>query len=189
MIAIFGHEDVRAAIKDHLTAVLPTHLAAIRARRQVSTPANPVAYLLADSLQAATQYPVILIRSTEVRATQDLGDGLWATRYAIEIVCATEVSTAGAYVSASVDRDRLSEAIRMALLTPSTTLPDELTVAHKTLTETNGPAAETLVGRPLAVGSTSVVVVAVETMPDQWTGETIDATDLTTTLASSSQTL
>lgn len=177
----FGHEDVREAIKTHLVAQLPIQLAALRARRNVTSPVDPVAYLLADTLDVRSAYPLVLVRSPDMSSTRDHGDGIWVTAYSIEVAVAVEVTTAGAYAAASVDRDRLSEALRMALLTPASTLSDDVVIAHKTLTESHGPAAETLVGRPLAVGLAAFTAVVTETLPTAWTGEQIDAGDITAT--------
>lgn len=177
-----GHEDIRLAIRDHLIAVLPTQLDALRVRAEVSSPREPVAYLLSDSLQVSTAYPVVLIRTTKLDRLIDAGAGTFVARYGCEVVVACEVPTARAYEAASVDRDRLSLAVRWALLTPSSSLPAEVTLSVAGLTEDHGPAAESLAGRPLAVGVTSFAAVVAESGPAGTTGtEDMDDFDLTVT--------
>ena len=187
---MFGHEDVRAAIAAHLAAALPAELGRVRARRNVELPPDPKAYLLADTLAATSKYPVVMIRSTDMEDTVDVGEGHWHTRYRVEVVTAVEVPTAGAYSAASVERDRLSEAVRAVLLHRGPSLAPEVNISSSTLTEAHGPAAETLQGRPLAVSATTFAVFVAEYLPEPDGGaEPIDPGAVSTSLASQPETI
>lgn len=190
---MFGHEDLRAALRAHVLAQLPIHLAGVRDRRSVATPTDPIpaAIYLADTLNVATLYPAVLVRSVDLDGMTIIGDGLTsASRYRCEIAVAAEVSTSSAYEAASLDRDRLLEALRLTVLAPATSLAPEIQIARTTYSESAGPAAENLLGRPLAVGVASFVALVAEVAPDLSTGtEVIDAADLTVDARSASESL
>lgn len=184
-----GHEHLREAIRQHLMATLPAQLAALRVRLGVSSPPDPVAYLLADTLTVKTAYPVVLVRTMSAGPIVDAGDGDYVARYQVEVVAACEVRTSLDYEAASVERDRLSLAIRWALLGPSPTLPGDVTVMGATLTEDHGPAAETLAGRPLAVSATKFTAVVAEVAPDLSGVELVGDADLSMAAVAANQSI
>lgn len=159
---MWGHEDLRDAVRQLLSERLPVELAKVRAYRQVATPPDPVGVRLSDTLQIMTAYPVVLVQTPNMTDLLDLGDGYYRLTYQARIVCAAEVPVASAHEEASRQRDRLSEAVRRVLLLPSGSLPAEVTIDTSSITESHGPAGETLVGRPLAVSQTSFKVMVFE---------------------------
>lgn len=166
---MIGHEGVKTAVRDHLEATVPARLAAIREALGVGDPCDPVAYRLADSLQVDDIYPLVLIRSTDapsMKPAAAVAGGVvtvWQVTYAIEIVVACDVGTFGAWADACVHRDRLLLAVRESLLVPAN-LGDVVLRTATSVSEETGPAAETLAGRPLAVGSLKVGAVATESL-------------------------
>lgn len=191
---MLGHEGVRAAIRDHLMATVPARLAAIRDRLEVDGPRDPVAYRLADSLGINDTYPLVLIRSTDspaMRADTAVAAGMtsaWTVGYSIEIGVACDMAAIGDWEGACVERDRLLLAVREAILYP-VALPDDIQLQRSTITEDTGPAAETLRGNPLAVGSLKIGAIVTETLAPLPAPSLIAGADQVTTPKDPSQTL
>ncbi len=165
-----GHEYARDQVRTHLLAKVPGRLGAIRSALQVSTPANPAGYFLADILPTdPALYPCVVIMSTgaptmrrqSVQAAGDSAD--FIVIYSLRIVVACRTDTAGGEEAASRDRDRLMLAVREALLAQGS-FPDDLELMTQDIAEDTGAAAQDLRGRPLAAGQITCQVGVLETL-------------------------
>lgn len=167
-----GHEYVRATVRDHLAATVPTRLAAIRSALEVDSPDNPPAgaYLLADGLPTdPALFPCVVIMSTgsptmrrqSATAAGDAGD--YVVGYSLTIVVACRTDVAGGEEMASRDRDRLMLAVRESLLGRGS-FPADFELLTQDIAEETGAAAQDLRGRPLAAGQLSLGAAVLETL-------------------------
>lgn len=192
---MLGHEAVKAAVLDVLQTNVPDRLDAIRTALAVTSPVDPATYVAADSLTVATEFPVVLVRSTSMGTLRAAGtvdpgsESTWVGRYDVEVVVACDSATHGDYAAACADRDRLLLAVREVLLLTSGVGDIELLTAN--LAEDTGAAAETLRGAPLAAGSITLSALATETLAPLAGAatETWDATDQTVTAYSASESI
>lgn len=179
-----GHEHVRSSVLAYLETAVPERLGMLRDDLSVTSPVDPATYGLADSLTLATEYPVVLVRSTSVpgivaeTTVVEAQTSSWFVRYDLEVVVACSTAEHGSYDAACVDRDRLLLATREALLL-ATDVGDDIELVRSGMSEDTGPAAETLRGAPLAVGSISLAALVEEVLVPSLSGavENIDAID------------
>ena len=182
-----GHEYARARLRAHLQATVPTRLTAIKSALNVTTPAAPASYSLADRLPVDPNlYPAILITSTaaptmtkqSVYAAGDSAD--FIVTYQIRVVVACRTDIAGGDEAASVDRDRLLLAVRESLLGRAN-LPADMEISTADLAEDTGAATQDLRGRPLSAGQITFRVALMESLapspaPDALEESAVDVT-------------
>jgi hypothetical protein len=166
---MLGHEFARVTMRDHLIAGVPARLALIRAAWSATTPADPAAYLLADTLPLdASQYPIVLVQSTSLvdqRATESGQLGVWICEYAVTVVVAARSDVAGDWEGASRQRDRLLLAVRETLMM-GRELADNAFAVTQGMSEEIGDAAQDVQSRPLAAGTITLRVRVAEELSD-----------------------
>lgn len=186
-MVLAGHEHARASVAAWLEAKVPAYLAWHLEQLGESTPAAPKAYLLDDELpDDKNLYPCILVRSTtaeEDRVVATDPTTVVDFVYKVEVVVAAQRSefsrkTSNTSPSAlsSVDRDRLSYAVRLALRAPGSF--DDVTELASPIREDNGAASQMLDGKPVAAGVLSFSVVVTEEIPDLDPAPLISSVDL-----------
>ncbi len=167
-----GHESARGLLRDYLAAYVPLRLALIRDDLATLTPADPAVYLLADGLpdNDPTRYPAVVVMSsrtvgmTRRRAASDGDLAIYDVDYEITVIVACERSEYVADEQASVDRDRLMLAVRECLILP-VALDDTTTIlATPAPAEQTGAASQTLRGNPIAAGTITCYLRAMEVL-------------------------
>lgn len=171
-----GHEAVKAALVEHLTALLPTWLAAVRDGD--TWPPDPRLIAASDILpDKDEQWPCVLVSSTSM--TRALSDGAETLvgDYGVQVSVAARAKRERDVESAAVARDRMLAAVRWLVLShPGVTA--HMQVLGATLTEETDPVGLDLKGRPAAVGAASFTVRFAETIPtipDSIVGTVTDA--------------
>ena len=185
-----GHEAVKTLVRDHLQTWIPIRLELIRQALDVTGPADPAAYLIADHLPQndPAKYPAVLVTSTrtvgmsrrKVTDTRELA--VFDVDYEVVVVVACEYDQYGDEETAVQYRDRMLLAARECVLLPAaldavteilpTPLPEEVT----------GASTETMRGNALAAGQITFYVRAAETLIP--TGTLVAILDGTATVTS-----
>lgn len=173
-----GHEYIREAVRTYLEQSVPLLLAAHLTEIGMTVPdPSGVRFLLADGLQDVTDFPVVVVRSTDSRDDQRTGDGVWRITYEVEVIVAVDHRVHGDAEGASVQRDRLLLAVREAVYRASG-LTDDIDIAPAKRPEQTGAATETRAGVPLAAGTLSFTARVLESLTDLGGTEDFDAVDL-----------
>lgn len=164
-----GHETARLAVRDWLAGQVPARLMIIRDAAGLDSPADPRCYLLADELpDDEGQYPAIVVSSTRTVAMMrrqydpDTDTQPYDVDYEVAVAVAVTRGEFAADERASRDRDRLLQAVRESLM-EQLEISDGVMVVSLPV-EATGPATQTLRGRPLAAGTSTVTVRAAEVL-------------------------
>lgn len=174
-----GHEYIREAIRTHLENVVPTRLQAHLTANSLTSPAvADLTFLLADGLQEITDFPAVIVRSTDSTDDTRTADGTWLVRYDIEVIVACDHRVHNDAESASKDRDRVLLAVREAIYSAAG-LTDDIDISPRNRPEQTGAAADTRAGVPLAAGTLKFRASVLETLVDLNPPEDVDAVDLT----------
>jgi len=135
-------------------------------------------FLLADGLQEITNFPAVIVRSTDSTDDTRTADGTWLIRYDLEVIVACDYRVHGDAEAASKDRDRVLLAVRECIYNVSG-LTDDIDISPRNRPEQTGAAAETRAGVPLAAGTLKFRASVLETLADLDPPEDIDDYDLT----------
>lgn len=164
-----GHETARTAVRDWLAKQVPIRLLVLRDALELDSPDDPRVYLLADALpDDDTQFPAVVVGSTRTldmtrRGLADDGDTqVYDVDYEVTVAVAV---TRGEFVAdekASIDRDRLLQAVREALMERMEIAPGVILISLPV--EATGPATQSALGRPLAAGTSTVTVRSTEAL-------------------------
>ncbi len=182
---MMGHEHVKTAVRDYLQTWMPIRLELIRQLLNVTEPADPESYRLADFLPQndPAQYPAVVVMSTRTaaftrRQAAAAGDiAIYDVDYEVTVVVAAEHNEFSDEETAVLHRDRLLLALRECVLMPAaldatthilTVPPDEIT----------GAAAETLRGNAIAAGQITFMVRSAEALMPTATLATIVGGDV-----------
>jgi hypothetical protein len=184
-----GHEYIREAVRTHLEATVPARLTAHLTANSLTSP-DPAAltFLLADGLQDITDFPAVIVRSTDSSDDTRTADGTWQITYDIEVIVACDHRIHGDAEAASKDRDRLLLAVREAVYAVSG-LTDDIDIAPRKRPEQTGAASETRAGVPLAAGTLKFTARVLETLADLDPPEDADTVDLSVGGYAANQTL
>jgi|JI10StandDraft_1071094.scaffolds.fasta_scaffold44688_6 hypothetical protein len=184
-----GHEYIREAVRTYLEAAVPTRLAAHLAANGLTTPEPAdVTFVLADGLQDITDFPVVVVRSTDATNDTWTADGTWSVLYDLEVIVACDHRTHGDYEGASKDRDRLLLAVREALYR-ITGLTEDIDIVPGKRSEQTGAASMSLAGVPLAAGTVKFIARVLETLDDLAPPEDVGAVDVSAAAFDASQTI
>lgn len=197
-----GHEYVRDALCNYLAGAVPLLLAAHLADiGQTDPDPSEVRFVLADSLQDVVEtesegpYPVVAVRSSDAEDSQNLGGGLWAFTYDLEVMVACDHRVYGpqGYRRATRARDRLLLAVRESLLTVrgmASADPDgDISfLPGKRREQTGRGNQQTLSGVALAVGTVDLRARVTESLAPV-AAEQIEAIDLTVSGLDAAETL
>lgn len=164
-----GHETVRTAVRDWLVTQVPARLLVIRDAEDLDSPDDPRVYLLADALpEDDWQFPAVVVSSTRTtgmtrRCVADDGDTqVYDVDYEITVAVAVTRGEFMADERASTDRDRLLQAVRESLMERLEIAPGVVVISLPV--EATGPATQSMLGRPLAAGTSTVIVRAAEAL-------------------------
>lgn len=159
-----GHEYIRETIRTYLEATVPTRLTAHLSANGLTSP-NPadLTFLLADGLQEITNFPAVIVRSTDSDDDTRTADGTWRITYDLEVIVACDHRVHGDAEAASKDRDRVLLAVREAIYSVAG-LTDDIDIAPRKRPEATGAAAETRAGVPLAAGTLRFRASVLETL-------------------------
>lgn len=184
-----GHEYVREAIRTYLESTVPARLAAHLAANSLTSP-DPAAltFLLADGLQEITDFPAVIVRSTDATDDTHTGGDTWQIVYDLEVIVACDHRVHGDAEGASKDRDRVLLAVREAVYAVAG-LTEDIDVFPAKRPEQTGAASETRAGVPLAAGTLKFRAAVLETLADLDPPETISAVDQSVDGYSADQTL
>lgn len=174
-----GHEYIREAIRTYLEATVPTRLAGHLTANELTSPSvDDLTFLLADGLQEITDFPAVIVRSTDSEDDTRTADGTWRIAYDIEVIVACDHRVHGDAEAASKDRDRVLLAVREAIYSAAG-LTNDIDIAPRSRPEATGAAAETRAGVPLAAGTLRFRAFVQETLTDYDPPETFTDYDLT----------
>ena len=184
-----GHEYVREALRTYLESTVPARLAAHLAADSLTSP-DPAAltFLLADGLQEITDFPAVIVRSTDATDDTHTGGDTWQIVYDLEVIVACDHRIHGDAEGASKDRDRVLLAVREAVYFAAG-LTEDIDIFPSKRSEQTGAAAETRAGVPLAAGTLKFRAAVLETLADLDPPETIRAVDQSVDGYSADQTL
>ena len=184
-----GHEYIREAIRTYLESAVPVRLAAHLAANGLTSPnVADLRFLLADGLQEITDFPAVIVRSTDATDDTRTADGTWRIVYDVEVVVACDHRVHGDAEGASKDRDRVLLAVREAVYFAAG-LTEDIDIFPAKRAEQTGAAAETRAGVPLAAGTLKFRAAVLETLADLDPPETIRAVDQSVDGYSADQTL
>ena len=184
-----GHEYIREAIRTYLESAVPVRLAAHLAANGLTSPnVADLRFLLADGLQEITDFPAVIVRSTDATDDTRTADGTWRIVYDVEVVVACDHRVHGDAEGASKDRDRVLLAVREAVYFAAG-LTEDIDIFPAKRAEQTGAAAETRAGVPLAAGRLKFRAAVLETLADLDPPETIRAVDQSVDGYSADQTL
>ena len=184
-----GHEYIREAIRTYLESAVPVRLAAHLAANGLTSPnVADLRFLLADGLQEITDFPAVIVRSTDATDDTRTADGTWRIVYDVEVVVACDHRVHGDAEGASKDRDRVLLAVREAVYFAAG-LTEDIDIFPAKRAEQTGAAAETRAGVPLAAGTLKFRAAVLETLADLDPPETIKAVDQSVDGYSADQTL
>lgn len=162
-----GHEAVKADLVAHLSANIGDWVDVVAVD---SWPPAPALVAATDILPVDEDkpWPCVMVASTSMTdptRTTSIGDGTFIGEYSVKITAAVRTSKSKDDADAAVGRDRLLLALRYLLIT-SPQAGDDTTILVASLTEQTDPVAVDPKGRMVALGSISVNVRHVETIPD-----------------------
>lgn len=162
-----GHEHVKAVLVDHLADNLPAWLTVIRDGD--TWPLDPKLVAASDILpDKDEQWPCVLVTSTSMNrrmAADTVATGEFIGRYDVTVTVGARGVKERDADEAAAGRDRLLLAVRNLFLA-SPGLDEDTTCLLSGLTEETGAVAVDVKGRPVAIGSVSLQVQYVETIPD-----------------------
>ena len=184
-----GHEYIREAVRTYLEQSVPLILAAHLAEIEMTDPVPAeVRFVLADGLQDITEFPVVVVRSTDAQDDTRTADGTWLVAYALELIVAVDHRVHGDAEGASVQRDRLLLAVREAVYSAAG-LTSDIDISPAKRPEQTGAAVETRQGVPLAAGTLQFTARVVEALTALTTTDDVEYVDTSTTAYDASQTL
>jgi len=184
-----GHEYIREAIRTYLESAVPVRLTAHLAANGLTSPnVADLRFLLADGLQEITDFPAVIVSSTDATDDTRTADGTWRIVYDVEVVVACDHRVHGDAEGASKDRDRVLLAVREAVYFAAG-LTEDIDIFPAKRAEQTGAAAETRSGVPLAAGTLKFRAAVLETLADLDPPETISAVDQSVDGYSADQTL
>ena len=184
-----GHEAVKAALVSHITDNIAAWITVVQ---DGSWPPVPAEIVASDILPVDEDkpWPCVLVTSTSMsdrRRTAALGDATFIGEYSVKITAAVRTSKSKDDADAAVGRDRLLLALRYLLITSPKA--GDTTVLTSTLTEQTDPVAVDPKGRMVALGSISVTVRHVESIPDLEAYGVADSADVTLSVTTADGTL
>ena len=176
---------MRTFLEDKVPARLTAHLAAYGL---ASPDPADLKFYLADGLQDISNFPAVVVRSTDSSDDVRTADGTWMMTYDLEVIVACEHRVHNDPESASKDRDRVLLAVREAIYSV-TGLTDDIDLAPA-----NAPSRPALRWKPssafpLAAGTIKFVARVQETLSDLDPAEDIDDVDLIASAYDASQTI
>lgn len=185
-----GHEAVKADLVDHLTTDLPAWVAVVAVD---GWPAAPERIAAADILPVDEDkpWPVILVSTTTMTPKDQptaLGGDTHIGVYEVKITVAVRTSKSKDDADAAVGRDRLVQAVRWLLLT-SPQAGTNTTVMPSTWSETVDPVAIDPKARMVALGTVTVSVRHIETVPDLASHGVADSADVVLSVTTADGTL
>lgn len=168
---MLGHEYARKSVQSHLETHMPAMLERIRTSLNVAQPINPRSILMADVLpDDPSLYPCVLVQATELTDITPTNAGPIDTdylcEYSVTIVCASALHVLDDFVGASVNRDRMLLAARLALLAHPKLTAVAKAMVPSTLSERTGQSIKDLQGRPMAIGLLEFTVQVTEALLD-----------------------
>jgi len=185
-----GHEAVKADLVSHITDNIAAWITVVQ---DGSWPPVPAEIVASDILPVDEDkpWPCVLVTSTSMsdhRRTAALGDATFIGEYSVKITAAVRTSKSKDDADAAAGRDRLLLALRYLLVT-SPQAGDDTTILVASLTEQTDPVAVDPKGRMVALGSISVNVRHVETIPDLASYGEADSADVTLSVTTADGTL
>jgi len=185
-----GHEAVKADIVEHISDNLAAWITVVAV---ADWPPVPARISATDILPVDEDkpWPVVLVSTTGMTPKDQptaLGGDTHIGVYDVKITVAVRTSKSKDDADAAVGRDRLIQAVRWLLLT-SPQAGTSTTVMPSTWSETVDPVAIDPKGRMVALGSISVNVRHVETIPDLASYGEADSADVVLSVATADGTL
>lgn len=171
-----GHEAVKADLVEHIADNLAQWLTVVAVD---DWPPTPQMIAAGDILPVDEDkpWPCVMVASTSMTDPTrpgSIGDGTFIGDYSVKITAAVRTPKSKDEADAAAGRDRLLLALRYLLVT-SPQAGSDTTVLLSSLTEQTDPVAIDPKGRMVALGSISVDVRHVETIPDLASYGTADA--------------
>ena len=185
-----GHEAVKAALVSHITDNLAPWITVVEVD---DWPPMPGRIAVTDILPVDEDkpWPCVMVASTSM-GTQHraggMGDATFIGDYSVKITVAVRTAKSKDDADAAAGRDRLLLALRYLLLTSPQAATDT-TVLPASLTEQTDPVAIDPKGRMVALGSISVNVRHVETIPDLASYGEADSADVVLSVTTADGTL
>lgn len=185
-----GHEAVKADLVAHLSAGLS---AWVTVTAVDSWPPVPARVSATDILPVDEDkpWPCVMVASTSMTdptRTTSLGDGTFIGEYSVKITAAVRTSKSKDDADAAVGRDRLLLALRYLLIT-SPQAGDDTTVLVASLSEQTDPVAVDPKGRMVALGTITVPVRHIDTVPDLASYGVADSADVVVSATTADGTL
>lgn len=185
-----GHEAVKADIVEHISDNIAAWITVVAV---ADWPPVPARISATDILPVDEDkpWPVVLVSTTGMTPKDQptaLGGDTHIGVYDVKITVAVRTSKSKDDADAAVGRDRLIQAVRWLLLT-SPQAGTSTTVMPSTWSETVDPVAIDPKGRMVALGSISVNVRHVETIPDLASYGEADSADVVLSVATADGTL
>lgn len=166
-----GHEGVKQLVRDYLETWVPIRLELIRADLEAGSPADPAAFIIADTLpDDPGRYPCVMVMSSRVdsmvrREGAAAGEVVgYDADYVLKVVVAVQTGEFSGYDPAVLDRDRLLLAVRECVMLPVPLSDQVYILAVPTPDEETGAAAQAVRGNPLAAGTVTFIVRAAEAL-------------------------
>lgn len=174
-----GHEAVKADLVAHLSANIGDWVDVVAVDDWPPAPARVSATDILP-VDEDKPWPCVMVASTSMTdptRPSAIGDATFIGEYSVKITAAVRTSKSKDDADAAVGRDRLLLALRYLLIT-SPQAGDDTTVLVASLTEQTDPVAIDPKGRMVALGTISVNVRHVETIPDLAGYAPVDQIDL-----------
>jgi len=174
-----GHEAVKADIVEHVSDNIAAWINVVAVSDWPPVPARIAATDILP-VDEDKPWPCVMVASTSMTdptRPSAIGDGTFIGDYSVKITAAVRTSKSKDDADAALGRDRLLLALRYLLVT-SPQAGDDTTILVASLTEQTDPVAVDPKGRMVALGSISVNVRHVETIPDLDAYGEVDSADI-----------
>ena len=185
-----GHEAVKADLVTHIGDNIAAWIAVVA---EDGWPVEPQMIAASDILPVDEDkpWPCVMVASTSMTdptRPSGIGDATFIGDYSVKITAAVRTAKSKDDADAAVGRDRLLLALRYLLVT-SPQAGEDTTVLAASLTEQTDPVAIDPKGRMVAIGSISVNVRHVETIPDLASYGLADSADVVVSVTTADGTL
>lgn len=164
---MIGHEQVKAALVEHLSDNLPAWLTIVR--DGATWPLDPKLVDASDILpEGDDPWPCVLVSSTKMTrrfSAEATATGEFVGVYDVTVTVAVRGVKERDVDATAAGRDRLTDAVRYLLLA-SPGMGEQTRALTADLTTETDPVAVDAKGRPVGLGRVAFQVQHVETIPD-----------------------